>query len=373
MSKLSNFLRGAKTDGWHKGFDGGVSLRLTWPLGRTLGWALICLALLLTALEGLARFAADQDNIPLQSIGSGHRQFEIQVALLEKLVRQHGSVDCVFLGASGVHRAIDPVVFHEAFQVETGVPITCFNFGVRALNPATASLMAEIIAARYHPALIVYGVDIPGFFESAGEEAEEFLLDVPWVQYQLGSPSISGWLVEHSFALRYYMLVRNWMVHDFKTEIFPDIRRGFRTEIFGFRPTTKEGIDVSQPPAPDEKKRIFEAMHGYEISPKQLQGLRRLLELRTQTQIVTFEVPVHRTFMYFFDSGEANYQEKLSEIEDVINEAGVPFWNTWHVVELPDELWLDRNHLNPDGAQIFTAWLAGQIGLAVEQGVLFIP
>jgi hypothetical protein len=373
MSNSSLTAKGASTasDPPHTGQ--GVHLHLIRPSIRTLVWALLILIVLLSLLEGLARFTADLDNVPLQSIGSSHRQFEIQVALLEKLIRQEGSVDCVFLGASGVHRAIDPLEFHKAFQAATGAQITCFNFGVSALNPATASVLAEIIAARYQPWLIIYGVDIPGFFESAGEEAEEHLLDVPWVQYQLGSPTIQGWLVDHSYALRYYLLVRNWMLTDFKTEILPDIHRGKRTDIYGFRPTTKEGIDVSKPPKPNEIRRYSREMHGYEISSKQLQGLERLLEIRSHTQIVTFEVPVHRTFMAFFESGEDDYLEKLVEIECVIRKADVPFWRTWKRLELPDELWLDRNHLKPAGAVVFSPWLADRIGSLIEQGVLLHP
>jgi hypothetical protein len=346
---------------------------LTEPSIKTIGWAVLILITLMALLEGFASFVVELDKGPLQSIGSSHRQFEIQVALLEKLVRQEGSVDCIFLGASGVHRAIDPVAFRKSFRTTTGIPITCFNFGIKALNPAAASVLAEIVAVRYQPWLIVYGVDIPGFFEGAGEEAEEYLLDVPWVQYQLGSPTVKGWLVDHSQAMRYYLLVRNWMLTDFRTEIMPDIYRGKLTDIYGFRPITRAGIDVSQPPTQDEIRGYAKEMHGYEISPKQIQGLERLLEVQSYTQIVTFEVPFHRTFMTYFESGSDDYMDKLAEIEAVIRDANVPFWRTWEMVELPDELWLDRNHLNPAGAEVFSPWLAEKIGSHVTQGALPLP
>lgn len=373
MSNSSLTAKGVSTASDPPNTGRGVRLLIKRPSLRTSGIAILILIFIVVTLEGLARIAANLDNVPLQSIGSSHRQFEIQVALLEKLIRQEGSVDCVFLGASGVHRAIDPVEFHKAFHAATGIQITCFNFGISALNPSAASVLAEIIAVRYQPWLIIYGVDIPGFFESAGEEAEEHLLRVPWVQYQLGSPTVQGWLVDHSYALRYYLLVRNWMLTDFKTEILPDIHRGKLTDIYGFRPTTKEGIDVSQPPTPNEVRRYAKEMHGYEISSRQLEGLERVLENRAHTQIVTFEVPVHRTFMAFFESGSDEYLEKLAEIEGVIRDADVPFWRTWETLELPDELWLDRNHLNPTGAMVFSPWLADRIGCLVEQGDLPLP
>lgn len=372
MDNLINWIRYSWGDDPTQSIDHSVSLRLEWPFGQALGAALIFLVLLVGAAEGIARLDRLKENpIPL-SIGSSHRQFEVKLSKLDDLTRRSGAIDCVFLGSSGIARAIDPQAFQAAYRESTGMHIECFNFGLQGLAPATASHIAEIITKRFHPKLLIYGVDVIGFSDVSGAEAEQSLLEVPWVQYQLGSPTVQGWLVEYSYAIRYYMLFRNWMMRDFFTEIYPNIRMGHFVDAYGYRARTSEGVDVTQPADIDDRP-IFGILPGYEISERQRDGLGRLLELNNQTQILVFEVPIHPSFTQFFDSGEREYLDNLGTLENFIGDRNILFWSVWGQLDIPDQAWLNRNHLNHQGAQIFSRWLGMRLGVSVAEGDLTLP
>lgn len=350
----------------------GVDLYLRWPFGQTLILTLIVLAGMIGLGEGLIRRSHFQRHRVPPSIGSSHRMFEIKISLLDDLLLNQGSIDCVFLGSSSVARAIDPRTIHQAYQQTTGRSIHCFNFGLQGLNPVAAGHISELIVKRYRPAVLIYGVDIIGFAEERGINAEESLLDVPWVQYQLGEPSFAGWAAEHSLGLRYYLLIRNWMMKDFFTDIFPTVDWGRQIDEYGYRQKTGVGIDVTQP-ADINARPIFKQMTEYEVSARQLDGLREVLHMRKETQLLLFETPLYPTIFQFLASGEESYLDYMSEIRNMCESSGVPFWKVWEQVELPPEGWLNRNHLNDEGAKRFSRWLGEKLAMAVSEGDFTIP
>jgi hypothetical protein len=350
----------------------GVNLHLRWPIGQTLTLSLIMLVGMVALGEGLIRRSQFQHPRPPLSVGSSHRVFEIKISLLDDQLLHQGSIDCVFLGSSSVARAIDPQTIHRTYQQRTGRPIQCFNFGLQGLNPVAAGQISGLIVERYRPSVLIYGVDIIGFAESRGVSAEESLLDVPWVQYQLGELSLEEWLVENFYGLRMYMLVRNWMLKDFFTDIFRKMNWGGHFDEYGYRQDTGAGIDVTEP-ADINARPIFKQLTGYEVAARQLDGLKQVLAEKNETQLLVFETPLYPTMMQFLDSGEESYMEYLLQIRSISESYGVPFWMVWGQVDLPPEDWLNRNHLNDEGAQRFSRWVGEKLAWAVSAGELTIP
>ena len=46
------------------------------------------------------------------------------------------------------------------------------------------------------------------------------------------------------------------------------------------------------------------------------------------------------------------------------------FWQVMHLNIIPDNGWMNRNHLNSTGASIYSQWLGEQIANAVQSGDL---
>lgn len=370
MTKFFNWVADEGVDQADHNGDYGVSLEINRPIGQVAGFALLYLVLGIAFFECVARIAYFQNTSLPPSIGSSHRQLEIKIAYLDSLVHKHGSVDCVFLGSSGVARAVDPKVIHEVYREKSRGSIKCFNFGLQALTPEVARQIAEIILNEYHPNLLVYGVEVLVFVDLPDERrtnVEASLLDSPWVQQKLGNQSIQGFLIEHSYALRYYLLVRNWMMRDFFSETYPQMERGGYVDIHGYREKTAEGIDVSVK-ADVREKPIYRTIPGFQISQRQLDGLNKLTSLQNQTTVTIFEVPLHSSLMELFNSNEEEYKQHLMKIRAVVERRDVPFWQLSGTYKIHDEMWLDRNHLNHDGAQFFSRWLGEMIIQAESQG-----
>src|SRR6188474_926496 len=65
------------------------------------------------ACEVAARSDTARRHLPVPSYGTRIRFFDLQMARLNALVRDHGAVDCMFLGSSGVLHGLDPWEFAQ--------------------------------------------------------------------------------------------------------------------------------------------------------------------------------------------------------------------------------------------------------------------
>jgi hypothetical protein len=348
--------------------DGAAYLHITWPFGQTVGLALLIFTGVFIMGEAWARRFHNQHRYRPPSIGSSHRQFEVKIALMDNIVRREGTIDCVVLGNSSVMRAIDPQAVQASFEETNDEPMQCFNFGLQALNPWTASQVAELLVSKYQPGILIYGVDLLAFDETSGLDAEEGILSTPWVQYHLNDFSIDGWMVEHSYALRYYLLVRNWMLKDFFSEILPDTDWGANIDNYGYREKTREGVDVTRPVDVDDRP-LFDRIKEHDLAYKHIDGFIQLMELDARTNLFFFEVPIHDSLMQFFDGEQEQYLDEMGQLQNLAEKRGIPFWRVWDDLEIPDEAWLNRNHLNHDGAQLFSRWIGARLGDEVALGM----
>ncbi len=184
------------------------TLRIGGPIGTTIARASLILVVVLGLGETLTRQSFIAAHLPVPSLGSAHYEFEYDVAAAETLKQDTGQIDCLFVGSSMPNTGINPEVFAQAYQAQTGHAIVCFNFGLAGAGAAAIGALSQLWIADLHPKLIIYGTSARDF---ANNTVDQFpgqpdpILNTPWVQYRLGGWSLAGWLVEHSVAYRYFL------------------------------------------------------------------------------------------------------------------------------------------------------------------------
>jgi hypothetical protein len=334
-----------------------ATLRLTRPFGFTLLLTLAVLILLIALLEGLARLPWVETHVPA-AVGSAHQDINMKFSELDALLYHTGRIDCIFVGSSMVLRGIDPVVFVQAYRQQTGEDIVCYNFGVRASRASSIGPLSEILIERYHPWLLVYGVslrDLTG--EEFQNEQQAAILNSPWLEYQFGSFNMKGWLIDHSKSLRHFLAFHDWLISKFDTSVGCLDDR----PCLGYSPnTTRSGEALIRDPTP----------RNYVFTQVQWTGLEYFLSLRTQTQLLFVEMPPSYRQLTSIKGGEEAFRGFVYQLRDFIVGYDVPVLTTSDRDLIPDSGWSDMYHLHQIGAEIFSAWLGDQVGIAVNAGEL---
>lgn len=350
------------------------NLQLSRPFGMTVLWSVVILALLVGVAELLARTPAVQQRLPAPSIGSSHRVFELQVAQLDAYVAVNGDVDCVFLGSSQGYRGFDPVAFADGYAGATGAPLTCYNFSVGGLTPMTAAVIADVIVRRYAPPLLIYGIEgVALDSDTEFNNGWEAIAPNPWVRFMRGEANLDGWLRDKSAAYRYYLVYRNWMKIGFAQTLADDLQRELDTTPLGQGPLDEVGANIGRIPTEQERPNAYRVLNALDVGADNLDGLDQILALNSaDTQVLLVEMPVHPNFIAVAPSPDA-FEAMLRFIGDRAAAQGVRYITSSYLNFLPDDLWSDHNHLNADGAPIFSEWLGRQVGDLVAAGTLREP
>ena len=332
------------------------TLSLSFPLGQTFALALCVLALIAGAGEAAARLWLDGSSAPV-AVGSENPTFDQKIGILDELVEREGRVDCILLGSSVVLNSLDPELIAEAYAARTGEQLICYNFGIPALTARAGGVVAEVLVERYQPRLLIYGLTLRAVAEGTSE-AERIYRDIattPWMRYQRGSFTVTGWLVAHSSALRHYLAYRNWMQHEFANRLSEHKtapRSGYRPFVSS-RPLDPAAINT--PP--------YFATFAY--SPQDLAGLDRVLALQGRTQVVLVDMPLPLFFRQRFDGGAAAYAAHIDELAARAAAAGVAMWKTYPLDLIPDDGWAeDGQHVDEKGAHILSHWLGEKLAEA---------
>lgn len=334
------------------------TLQLKRPFGKTVLLSVVVLVFMTGAAEFLVRTAFLRSRLPVPSIGSGHRNLDLKLSFLNDFIKTHGSVDCIFLGSSFIFYGIDPEVVQQAYEEKTGKSMRSFNFGISGLSLPAAAVLAKILTKLYRPGLIVLGV-LPGY-EGVGRGAEQRITSNPWIQYHLGMRNFTGWVIDHSRAYRYYLRLLIWLDNP---ELSAKIDRlEMNMSLSGYAHGRSAKRKIRSNLTIRNKPKILEQMKNFKISPKHFSALEQILQFHTQVQIIIVEVPVHPVFFTFFERGVEDHQQIIAGTRDRAIHYGVPFLPTTHLNLIPDEGWLNFNHLNSAGAKIFSRWLGNTIG-----------
>jgi hypothetical protein len=339
------------------------TLHIQKPFGQTLLLTLAFFPLLLGVFEIFSRTLLAAPSLPPPSVGSTSPEFEIKIERLNDWIARNGPIDCILLGSSAMNGGIDPVALSQAYADLTGNPLMCFNFGLSSLVGEPAGPIAHMLVKKYQPRLLILGTSPRDLSDQFGELARP-LTQTPWLRYLMGDSSFEGWLIDNSSAYRYYLGMQNWKNPE-------------------NRPVIEEyeaGIDkVGYQKLPNQHKELVQLeevlLENYALNPPDVTGFRQALsQNQVGTQVVLLDMPVHPVFYHFYVAGgEQAYQDIFYQpMASMAAEYGVPMWETQTSVAptLPADGWNDRRHLNEDGARAFSAWLAGKIATAVQEGLI---
>lgn len=339
------------------------TLRLRPPLGRTVLVALLILVITLLILEGLARLPAVQSLLIAPSIGENHDHLAIKLQQLDQMAAAGESIECIAVGSSMIEQGFAPAAFSTGYEQTTGQPMSCYNFGLIGTGAAEAGIWAPLLAERYHPRLIIYGVSARDL--SVADLQWRLGLDVfpPSVRHPPGQPSLDGWLTNHSMAYRYYLFYRFWPWNGYTARL---IRlRDYQQNLeWGFRGGATDQRDITQIPDRQTNQHIYQDMSPYEMREANLDGLSNIAAVQEQgVQVIFVEMPLPDTFMYFFENGQDDYQLFLDTVSTFTADHGIPFIRSRPTLFIPDDGWMDYTHLNRTGALIFSEWLGTQVAL----------
>lgn len=339
------------------------TLHLRRPFGGTLALALILLVLIATGAEITARAAAAAFPGWVPSIGSPHRQLEISLARLATMAERKGRIDCIFIGSSVVYRGIDPVALKNGFEEQTRHKLDCFNLGVSGMTASTTAKLAEIIVAQYHPALLVFGTTARDYTNGVDEENLTGLEDIPWMRYRLGQPDPEGWLVDHSFALRYLLVHRNWMQTYYADSLVKGAQDQATIRADGFNPFQGTVKGTKLWPFLSNRNQVERNYGAYAMTARQLAGLDRILSLdRDNMRVVVVTMPLNPIFYSSFGNGKDDYDHYAATVAERSRNAGVLWVPEIPASLVPDPVWYNAGHLNAEGAAVLSKWLGSELG-----------
>ena len=333
---------------------------------RTPALALALLVFLLLLGEVGARSALVRSRLAAPSIGSRSRFFDLQLSRLDRMAKDDGGVDCIFLGNSLVLFGMDPDSFSAAYEARGGSRLRAYNFSIPGLLASDNAALARILTEDYRPSLIIYGMTPRDFSDRSNRFAFE---SIPWVRYRMGFASVDGWLVEHSRAFRYLLLSENKLPAAAERAM-----RGFDSRaprgFFPFEPATTNVEGAAFVNA----MKLVSAELKHSMAPAQVSALGALLKVRDGgTQLVLLEMPMRLDPSEWSADLSAGYRKMWGEFRSVLQASGATVWSPPPQGIVPADGWLDAWHMNARGASPFSRWLGERLAAAVAAGELARP
>jgi hypothetical protein len=321
------------------------------PILRGILYFFLTIPILLLLAEIIARSPLGT-LLPAPSIQADNFLFDAKIYALERQVRQDGKLDCLFLGSSVSNSDIDPDLVEQTYLSQTGETIHCFNLGMPALTLKNATAIADAAITRFHPKVLIYAV-LPRDLNDVTANVDH-LEQIDWVTYNRGLPTLNGWLVNHSYAWRYFITWRYWLTTKNRVKMAEDT---LWLTGKGFQPA--QGFRVPYIPNPTMTP---ERLTGVWTDSGRAQAVERFLALREKgVTIVLLEGSAYHEP----DGSDAEtwrvYQtEYLPTLLNILEANNIPFWRTEAIsIQIPKANWYDWLHLNSAGAKTYSEWLGG--------------
>jgi hypothetical protein len=349
------------------------TLQIRPGLGKTVWLTVLLFISLTTFAEWIARSEVFQAPLTPPKMGSRHYQLGHKLALLNRLARKTGHVDCIMLGSSMVDSGFDPAAFETAYKERTGQEIHCFNFGIDASTAASTAALTRIVVEDYHPRLLIIGTDARDYAVPRKDPDPAVILNTPWVAYRQGKFSLEGWLLDHSYLYRYRQHLGRLVRFQFDDTLWSNTKLNYEILSDGFTPLNKVSAYINDPPNPGDNSfevRYYTRIYSsYQMLQENLDSLESIAQYnQTGTPVILVEMPVSDGLYYFFGHRKADYNRFLTRVSELATLYRVPFWQTEPLDFIPDNGWMDYSHLNQTGAEIFSTWLGQQVARAEHEG-----
>jgi hypothetical protein len=348
-----------------------MSLKITRPIGQTLGLAVLWIALIAIAIEIPSRVAAIESRLPAQGFGSAHRQFEIQ---LDRLITraEHESADCIVIGNSHILRGIDPQSIEAVYHAQTGGDLHCQNFGLRGTSMELNGKLASVLAREFQPNVIIVGFAFIDADPTLVGKGDRNILNSPWVKYQLGETfNIEGLIIDNLYSYRYYLGINSTYFSNVQLLDADGAEFDSNIQPNGFNPSSSLFDPLNVPP--DRETEIRSAFSSIRIAAESILGLEAIFALEDQgLEVIMVEMPVSPYVIDLSPKIAERRAEFIRAIDAISGQQPIIFWQTQGLSELTAESWSDHNHLNQSGAETFSRWLGAQLSQAVLSDLMQI-
>jgi hypothetical protein len=190
-----------------------------------------------------------------------------------------------------------------------------------------------------------------------------------WARYKHGDFAPEGWLYDHLHLYRHLGTLRQLLTLALQDSglLQPPSEQGDVVKD-GYYPMDGPGpFDVSLPPDPKVAhpylEHYFAAMGAFQLLPENVDALDEILSMNgPTTRIILVEMPLPETFHAFFGHDKQDYAAFIDAISKRAASHTVPLLRMSDRELLPGEVWLNYNHLNANGAPIFSRWLGHKLG-----------
>jgi hypothetical protein len=325
------------------------------PLVRGLILFLITIPIVIAFVEIAARTPLG-NRFPAPSTEADSFIFDKKLYLLETQFRRDGAIDCIFIGSSIANADVDPAVIEKIYREQTGETLRCFNFGFPAMTIENATALGEAVIARFHPKVLIYPIlsrDVDHVAASA-----DFIEESIWTRTQRGQDaSFKGWLVDRSYAYRWYLAWRYWLNVPNRVKM--------QTETSSLSPQGFQPAAGINEPYPQNLTMTPKRLAEMWVVPSRVKALNRFFALqKAGTRLVLLEGPV------YYDPADATslsaktaYEEKyIAPMKEMAETQGILFLRTDSIAaQIPKPHWYDWLHLNNEGAAAFSQWLGEQL------------
>lgn len=320
--------------------------------------------ILLIALELVARTSWIGTLLPLRSVGNSHTQFEIKWFKLQDYVQEYDGVDVILMGNSMLNTGVDADIFVEEYEKATGTHLRVFNFGVEGLTVSPNSKIARLLVETYHPKTIIYFTEIRDYIAKNGVAEENLFLKDNWLSYQFGENNPTGWLLDNSKALQYWLPFKGWSRPDFLDTYIGSTRRERITSASGYEYENSVRVDPNMRPnplSPDEAP-LFELYSNFSFDEQRLEDLNSILSLENEaTKVLISEIPIDPAFYDYF-GGTSVHQEYYSDIQEYVSEQDGIFIPAIDADLIPMTGRADDYvHMSIKGAQLYSSLLAQEL------------
>src|SRR5688500_12177412 len=201
--------------------------------------------------EWVSQLEIFQAPLTPPKMGSRHYQLGHKLALLDAELRKNGPIiDCIMMGSSMVDVGFDPNAFLRGYKEIAGRDIRCFNFGIDSSSAASSDVMVKILIEDYDLCLLIFGTDPRDYAIPSIERGPAVILDTSWVKYRLGSFSLEGWLLDHSYLFRYRQHLSRLMRFNFEGTLWSATQLNLPILPTGYTPLSTISTYINNPPDP---------------------------------------------------------------------------------------------------------------------------
>ncbi len=345
----------------------GKSLRLSWPFGLNLIKAITLIVIIALAGEFVLRIPNVRRQLPPPVLGTGNLTFDVTWEYLQRTLELYGHVDCVFMGSSMIKYSIEPKLFQEKFREKSGHDIVCFNFGVLGMRASEAGFYKSLIE-KFMPSFVVSEVTPLFVYERFLENRNSPLIsESPWGRFQSGDYSVKGWLLTHSLLFRYIMKWNMWVRSPSQYRHFQMTSRNMTMDGFLVRSNSPKKKRTNRP----IRNRIKNTLSG---KVGNVQALDKWLGVFSgEAPVVFLEIPLRGKTGRSRGERDKKFAIARMLLRKVIKDKGGLLFSPGEEMNLDKNCWMSINHMNVQGAKLFTPAFADKLAEAISTGIFEWP